>query len=79
MKDGMAQNLPFGNQEFDVFLSSLVVHYVPGPERGKALEERARVLKPGGQLAMHEVLGQVNRYAGVFQEIGLVDVRTSRS
>lgn len=79
VKDGMAQNLPFGNQEFDVVLSSLVVHHVPGPEQHKALEEMARVLKPGGQLAMHEVLGQVKRYAEVFLEIGLVDVRTSRS
>ncbi len=79
VKEGRAESLPFEDGTFDVVLSSFVVHHVPKPHRKKALQEMIRVLKPGGQLAMLEVLGEVEAYAKVFREAGMIDVQTSWS
>jgi ubiquinone/menaquinone biosynthesis C-methylase UbiE len=38
--------LPFGDNEFDVVASALVLHFLP--DRGKAFGEMRRVAKPGG-------------------------------
>jgi SAM-dependent methyltransferase len=42
--DSMA--LPFGDHEFDVVASALVIHFIP--DRAKAFAEMHRVLRPGG-------------------------------
>ena len=45
--------LPFDDGSFDVVVSSLAIHNVPGAgERARALCEAARVLKNGGKLAI---------------------------
>ena len=38
--------MPFGDNEFDVVGSALVIHFIP--DRGKAFADMKRVLKPGG-------------------------------
>lgn len=43
-------NLPFPDRRFDVVVSSEVIEHVPEPKR--AVSELARVLKPGGLLAL---------------------------
>ena len=45
--DAMA--LPFGDNEFDVVVSALVLHFLP--DRGKGLREMLRVVRPGGIVA----------------------------
>jgi len=45
--DSMA--LPFGDGEFDVVASALVLHFIP--DRHKAFAEMVRVVKPGGIVA----------------------------
>ena len=45
--DSMA--LPFGDAEFDVVASALVLHFIP--DRHKAFAEMVRVAKPGGVVA----------------------------
>jgi SAM-dependent methyltransferase len=45
--DSMA--LPFGDGEFDVAVSALVLHFIP--DRGKAFAEMKRVVRPGGIVA----------------------------
>ncbi|MEO7272289.1 MAG: class I SAM-dependent methyltransferase [Vicinamibacterales bacterium] len=48
--------LPFDDGSFDVVVSSLAIHNVPGaPERAKALGEAARVLKPGGRMMIADI------------------------
>jgi SAM-dependent methyltransferase len=46
---GDAQQLRFPDKSFDRTLSLLVVNFIP--DRGKALEEMARVTRPGGTVA----------------------------
>ena len=45
-----AQNLPFGEAEFDLVVSNLGVCHVP--DQPRALRETRRVLRPGGRFAM---------------------------
>ncbi len=44
-----AEDLPFGDGEFDVTIAQLVVHFMKDPVAG--LREMARVTKPGGVIA----------------------------
>jgi SAM-dependent methyltransferase len=53
VKEGDARNLPFSNELFDVVVSNFVLHEMQtGTERKKMAQEIARVLKPGGQIAL---------------------------
>ena len=47
---GVIEHLPFANQTFDVVLSTLMMHHLPGDLKRAGLAEIARVLKPGGRL-----------------------------
>ncbi len=48
LRQGELEALPLGAGELDVAMLSLVLHYSPEPQR--ALEEIARVIRPGGRL-----------------------------
>ena len=48
LRQGDLESLPLGDGELDVAMLSLVLHYSPDP--GRALQEIARVLRPGGRL-----------------------------
>lgn len=56
--EGVGQALPAASGEADavVFFNSL--HHVPGAVMGKALEEAARVLRPGGQVYVSEPIAE---------------------
>jgi len=45
-----AEALPFDDAVFDIVVSRLVFHHLPGDAKGLALAEMARVLGPGGRL-----------------------------
>jgi SAM-dependent methyltransferase len=50
------RQLPFDDSSFDVVVSSLAIHNVPGAgERAKAVREAARVLKKNGKLMIVDV------------------------
>jgi SAM-dependent methyltransferase len=49
VRQGAAEELPFGDGEFDAALSQLVVHFMRDPVTG--LREMARVTRPGGAVA----------------------------
>lgn len=48
-REGVAEELPWGDGEFDAALSSLVVGFMKEPDRG--VREMARVTRPGGTVA----------------------------
>lgn len=45
-----AESLPFDDDSFDVVVSRLVFHHLPGDLKKHALYEMGRVLRPGGRL-----------------------------
>lgn len=49
VRDGVAEELPWANGEFDAVMSSLVIGFMRDPDRG--VREMARVTRPGGTVA----------------------------
>ncbi|MDX3193697.1 methyltransferase domain-containing protein [Streptomyces sp. MN03-5084-2B] len=49
---GTAQALPCEDAEFDVVLSSLMLHHVPDADQPATLREMLRALRPGGRLLL---------------------------
>ena len=54
LRQGDLESLPLQDGELDAAMLSLVLHYAPEPAR--ALEEVARVLRPGGRLLIVDML-----------------------
>jgi arsenite methyltransferase len=79
IKDGDARQLPFPDGTFDVILSCAVIHNIPTvAEREQAIREIARVLKPGGRVAIKDIASTAT-YVRVLREQGLVEVRREGS
>jgi len=53
---GEAQRLPFADATFDCVSDITVVQHIPASQQPKALAEMMRVLKPGGQLILMELI-----------------------
>lgn len=62
-----ADDLPFGDGEFDAGVASLVLCSVPDPRR--SLTELRRVIKPGGGLRFFEHVRSANLILGVLQDL----------
>jgi arsenite methyltransferase len=72
-----ARKLPFGANSFHIVVSSLAIHNIDSSaERMKALREIARVVKPGGSVAIYDIL-HTAEYARNLQQLGLTDVKLS--
>ena len=54
IRDGRLEALPVEDGELDVAVFSLVLHYVPEPQR--ALEEAGRALRPGGRVLVIDMV-----------------------
>ncbi|MFS8111224.1 methyltransferase domain-containing protein [Rhizobium jaguaris] len=50
--NGTAQQLPFGDGQFDIVMGTLMLHHLPKPVRAAFACEARRVLKPGGRLLL---------------------------
>ena len=49
-KKAFAQSLPFPDAQFDVVLTTIMLHHLPKKARGELACEIRRVLKPGGRV-----------------------------
>jgi arsenite methyltransferase len=75
VKDGDARQMPFANGTFDVIVSRAVLHNIyDKAQRQQAVREIARVLKPGGCVALLDIV-HTGEYVKVLRECGLTDVR----
>ncbi len=73
VQDSDARRLPFADASFDVVASSMVIHNIPGQAgRRQAVREIARVLKPGGHIALLDMRHTFD-YVQVLRECGLID------
>jgi SAM-dependent methyltransferase len=71
---GDAQGLPFGDDEFDVVASALVINFIP--DRLRAIAEMRRVARPGGTVAGYiwDFFGGrdlSSPFVGAFADMGL--------
>src|SRR5262249_34628826 len=75
VKDGDARNLPFADNTFDVIVSRAALHNIyNAAERQQAVREIARVLRPGGCVALLDIR-HTGEYVKVLRACGLTDVR----
>lgn len=71
VETGDARNLTYGDNSFDVVLSCTTLHELPDAEsRQLALEEMVRVVRPGGQIAVFDVM-HGGEYAAVLRGLGV--------
>lgn len=75
---GDMRSLPFPDGSFDLIVSSLAIHNVHTlTERIQALDEIARVLVPGGRVAIAD-LAWTGAYARRLEALGFLNVRRRR-
>ncbi len=73
-----ARQLPFADESFDVVLSNYLIHEVnTADERRQILCEIARVLKPGGRVAIVDFIF-TSECVSVLQSAGIPDARRDR-
>ena len=77
VRDGDMRALPFPDASFDAVVSSLAIHNVATAEgRRTAIGEIARVLRPGGRIAIMDI-AHIGEYAAALRAAGMSDVRTT--
>lgn len=71
---GDITKLPYADATFDAIISMTVIHNIPSAQaRDQALHELMRVLKPGGRIALYDIL-HTSHYIEMLQRAGM-DVR----
>lgn len=71
---GVAQGIPFADARFDLALMLKSLHHVPMASMAQALDEVARVLRPGGHLYVSEPVydGAFNALIRLYNDEGAV-------
>jgi len=75
---GDIRSMPFPDTSFDAIVSSLAIHNIRDLEgRSQAIDEIARVLAPGGRVALAD-LAWTRTYAQRLEALGFIGVRRRR-
>lgn len=78
---GVVQQLPYEDRQFDAVLSTLMLHHLPVPAREQCVREIRRVLRPGGRVLAVDFGAPANGRRGVLGHLhghGGVEVREIR-
>ncbi len=77
IETGDARALPFADHTFDVVVSMTAIHNIKGNAgRRQALHEAARVVRPGGHVAIFDIF-HAGKYRQWLQECGMQEVKLS--
>jgi arsenite methyltransferase len=77
IEDGDARKLVYPDNHYDIVVSSLAIHNIPGhDQRTKAVQEMYRVLKPGGKLLIYDIF-KPGEYAETLRACGAKDLTLS--
>jgi ubiquinone/menaquinone biosynthesis C-methylase UbiE len=68
-KIGVVEALPFPDAQFDVVLSTLMLHHLPRKAREQCAREMRRVVKPGGRVLAVDFGGTERKKRGLFAHI----------
>ena len=60
VRQGLAEALPVPDAQFDVFLSTVMLHHIPRKARLECAKQMRRVLKPGGRVLAVDFGGMVD-------------------
>jgi arsenite methyltransferase len=72
------RTLPFADASFDVIVSSLAIHNIPGHDgRAAAVREANRVLRPGGRIAIADIR-TTRLYADTLASLGAKNIQRRR-
>jgi arsenite methyltransferase len=75
LETGDMRKMPFAEASFDAAVASLAIHNVPDREgRSAAVREIARVLRPGGRVALLDFV-RTGEYVNTLGALGWTDVR----
>jgi len=69
VQPAVAEDLPFGDGEFDLVTSTYVFHHLPDDLRPQALAEIKRVLKPGGRVLIVDLAGGPHSFVGFLMSV----------
>lgn len=61
----VAEALPFSDGQFDVVLSTIMLHHLPREARAEAVREMRRVLRPGGRILAVDFEGDDAQLGGI--------------
>jgi demethylmenaquinone methyltransferase/2-methoxy-6-polyprenyl-1,4-benzoquinol methylase/phosphoethanolamine N-methyltransferase len=79
LKHGLIEDIPYPDDQFDVVLSSFMIHHLPNDDlRLRGLAEVYRVLKPGGQLLVMDSESSNLKIPRLMEHVGFTDVEVGR-
>jgi arsenite methyltransferase len=67
--EGYLDNVPAEDESFDVVISNGVINLAP--EKEKVFNEMARVLKPGGRIAISDIVTEIQLSDGIICDVNL--------
>jgi ubiquinone/menaquinone biosynthesis C-methylase UbiE len=64
-QEAIAEALPFPDDQFDVVLSTVMLHHLPRPARAACMREMRRVAKPGGRVLLVDFAAPSREHRGL--------------